>query len=195
MLTHSRLKGHLFILFWICVLRSVYAAPVPVSTFNSLSGSILFGEGLNFKVDFRNGGDALGYGPYVDLVVPVDTTNNRQALNINSATFLDTTISPTVFRGVASFLHPYAQDAAGNKQRFSNYFSADLDSIFNRTKNIRFSGRKRGVLHLSLAFLVLCCHPAHDQPPNLCIHGEKHLPLLSLNENSCWIYLWKPARR
>ena len=113
MLTHSRLKSHLFILFWICVLRSVYAAPIPVSTFNSLSGSIIFGDILNFKVDFHNGGDALGYGPFVDVVVPYDTTNSRQAVSINSAAFLDMTISPTVFRGVTSFTHPYAQDAAG----------------------------------------------------------------------------------
>jgi hypothetical protein len=113
MFTHARLKSRLFILFCLCVLRSVYAAPIPVSSFNSLSGSIIFGDSLNFKIDFRNGGDVLGYGPYVDVVVPFDTTNSRQAVNINSAAFLDMTISPVVFRGVANFAHPYAQDATG----------------------------------------------------------------------------------
>jgi hypothetical protein len=90
----------------------VFAAPIPASSFNSLSGSIIFGDSLNFNIDFRNGGDVLGYGPYVDVVVPFDTTNSR-AVNINSAAFLDIKISPVVFRGVTNFAHPYAQDAAG----------------------------------------------------------------------------------
>lgn len=93
------------------IIRMVLAAPVPQVSFVGVDSTPLVGESTSFTVRFNNVGTNVGYGPYVDLVLP-------QYLTLSSVTYAGTPITPegniTMPQSNPSCVtHPFARDNTG----------------------------------------------------------------------------------
>lgn len=90
----------------------VSAAAVPSVSFQNVQSSPFVGESLSFTVRFDNSGDAVGYGPYVDLIIP-------EHIAVTSMTHLGSSLSYTnagVFPvgDPSCITHPFARDVSGS---------------------------------------------------------------------------------
>jgi fimbrial isopeptide formation D2 family protein/uncharacterized repeat protein (TIGR01451 family) len=89
------------------------AAAQPSVTFNDVDQNPLVGESSSFNLQFDNIGDSVGFGPYIDLLVPAGIT-------LSSAQLLSTGL-PLVNVGTfpvgdpSCLVHPYALDSNGDK--------------------------------------------------------------------------------
>jgi fimbrial isopeptide formation D2 family protein/uncharacterized repeat protein (TIGR01451 family) len=88
------------------------AAPIPFISFQNVESSPFVGEDFNFTVRFDNTGDAVGYGPYIDIITP-------EHVSIQSMTHLGSSLN---FQQVGTFTsgvdpscltHPFARDSSG----------------------------------------------------------------------------------
>ncbi len=89
----------------------LFAAPIPLVSFQDTQSSPFVGEDFSFTVRFDNTGNSVGYGPYVDVIVPEHVT-------INSMTHLGTSLSYEsggVFPAgdPSCVTHPFARDNTG----------------------------------------------------------------------------------
>ncbi len=103
--------------------RPLSAAVPSVSL--SLPGSPFIGSDISFDVTFDNTGDTTGYGPFIDLVFPVNGadglagTDTPDGLSFTSATYLGTALTTTSLTfpddggGTGCVAHPYARDTSG----------------------------------------------------------------------------------
>lgn len=88
-----------------------HAAPVPQVTFSNVDAAPMIGESTSFQLTFQNTGDATGFGPYVDMVLPED-------FELNSVSMLGVNIAPQTLgpypAGITTcFDHPVARTIAG----------------------------------------------------------------------------------
>ena len=65
----------LVVLLAIALVRLVNAAPVPNVSFTEVDETPMIGEQTTFTLRFDNSGDQVGFGPYVDLMLPEDFSN------------------------------------------------------------------------------------------------------------------------
>ena len=93
-------------------------APLPVVTLPS-SFSALIGEEVGFDVSFVNGSSAPGFGPFVDLTMPLGA-DGYDGLTFDGATYLGVDVTSTVLHAAerpsdhkVCVTHPYAVDNAG----------------------------------------------------------------------------------
>jgi large repetitive protein len=92
----------------------VHAAPTPTPTASlAVPGTQFIGEPLRFTVAFDNTGDAPGYGPYVDLLIPTSgvdggVTVDPDSLDFTAATYLGIAVDSTKQTCVAgaTLVHP-----------------------------------------------------------------------------------------
>jgi uncharacterized repeat protein (TIGR01451 family)/fimbrial isopeptide formation D2 family protein len=84
--------------------------------------STLLGDTVNLNLVFTNAGNATGFGPYIDLLVPVKGADGKTSAPDDGivagsvkATYLGATLTPIVLTFDASghATHPLAKDAAG----------------------------------------------------------------------------------
>ncbi len=102
---------------------SAGAAPVPSVALDVPAESML-GEQVRFTLTFDNAGDAPGYGPWIDLVLPLNGadgaagTDTPDGLSFVSATHLGVPLATTVLAfpddggGLGCVDHPFAVDSA-----------------------------------------------------------------------------------
>lgn len=87
------------------------AAPIPLTSFQNVESSPFVGENFSFTVRFDNSGDAVGYGPYIDLVVPEHVTINSMTHLGSSLSYQSAGVFPA---GDPSCLtHPFARGVSG----------------------------------------------------------------------------------
>jgi uncharacterized repeat protein (TIGR01451 family)/fimbrial isopeptide formation D2 family protein len=88
---------------------------VPAVSFSGL-GDPFIGESTAFTVIFDNAGTAPGYGPYIDLILPVTGTDGDDGLSYSTATHLGVQLTPVVltFDAAGQATHPYAVDSSDN---------------------------------------------------------------------------------
>ena len=99
---------------------------VPAVTITSgLPDTVFIGEPVNFTVAFDNNGTSEGYGPFIDLIFPVNGADGAQNTNppLDGITYLNATylgvplnVTQLTFPGsggVSCVPHPYAVDATG----------------------------------------------------------------------------------
>ncbi|MEZ5594718.1 MAG: hypothetical protein R3F53_30210 [Gammaproteobacteria bacterium] len=102
------------------------AAPVPTAT-PTLPESAFIGEGFNFTVPFDNNGDQVGYGPFIDLILPANGADGSDPDDLDGCTFTDARyIGIPITReeftfpatdegfGIGNIAHPYAVDSSGD---------------------------------------------------------------------------------
>jgi len=119
-----RLKVSLYACFFVCLVGTVAAQPIPEATL-AVPTETLLGEDLaNFTVTFDNTGDAPGYGPFIDMVFPVNGMDGNagadtpDGVTFNSATFLGSPVDSTELffpddgGGLGCVDHPFAVDAS-----------------------------------------------------------------------------------
>ena len=72
-------------------------------------------QDVAYTLTFSNGGDASGYVPYVDLILPAGADGD-DGITFDSATFLGTAIDTTLltFDAAGEVVHPFAVDAMGD---------------------------------------------------------------------------------
>ncbi len=122
----NRLTHPLFALVLAATLTvavSAGAAPVPSVTLDVPTESML-GEEIRFALTFDNVGDAPGYGPWIDLVLPLNGadgaagTDIPDGLSFVEATYLSVPLDTSVLGfpddggGVGCVDHPFAVDSA-----------------------------------------------------------------------------------
>jgi uncharacterized repeat protein (TIGR01451 family)/fimbrial isopeptide formation D2 family protein len=92
-------------------------APVPTAILNA-PASPLLGTDIPLSVAFTNSGDATGYGPYVDVILPGIDGNDADPLTYNpgSATYLGAPVSEVIvpFNAAGQATHPFAEDTSAN---------------------------------------------------------------------------------
>lgn len=105
--------------------QSAYAVSDPTVSISS-SADALIGESYSFTVGFENTGADPGYGPFVDLIFPVNGadgaagTDTADGIDFLSASYLGNGISPDIQifpddgSGTGCVDHPFALDSAGN---------------------------------------------------------------------------------
>ena len=94
--------------------------PVPSVAFVNAPASALIGSTVSFDVKFWNTGDTTGYGPYIDLRLPLGVDGESDPLNPDgltfvSATYLGVPVTATELtaNGSGEVTHPYALTDAG----------------------------------------------------------------------------------
>jgi len=90
-------------------------APVATVALGMPTG-VLLRDDVTFSVTFENTGDAPGFGPFIDLVIPATAGLGANSISVSYA---GTTIVPSVRTFALSGLnpvvtHPYARDSSGN---------------------------------------------------------------------------------
>ena len=107
-----------FVLTLVLALSAIgLAAPEP--SVSSGSGSALLGDSTTVTVAFQNTGDATGYGPYIDFVLPADFGGASDAISFDGADYnadfplTKVEISYPGGTGSQTVLHPYERDNAG----------------------------------------------------------------------------------
>jgi len=98
----------------------------PDVQFQNSSQDVPIGEEFEFVVTFDNTGTDTGFGPFIDLVFPVNGadgaagTDTADGVDFISATYLGQTLNtieltfPDDGGGIGSIDHPFAADASGN---------------------------------------------------------------------------------
>jgi fimbrial isopeptide formation D2 family protein/uncharacterized repeat protein (TIGR01451 family) len=108
------------------------------------SGAITtpLGEDFNFNLTFRNTGDTVGYGPFVDLLFPTSGADGYDGISFGSASYLGTAVNSTVQTfadsggGFGSVEHPYLESAVNELQAIT------MDgSVTGGTFTISFGGQ------------------------------------------------------
>lgn len=99
-------------------ISTVFAIPIPIATLNAPS-SQLIGEATTFTVTFDNGGADIGYGPFVDLVLPSAGMDGADGVTFNDATYLGQVLNSTVLTFPASGCvnHPFVVDTNNIQQQ------------------------------------------------------------------------------
>ncbi len=88
-------------------------APVASTAFSGLPTTQLLGQNVSFSVTFSNTGDATGYGPFIDLVIPASQGLGTTTI---TATYQGTSVDTFVntFNGAGQTTHPLVRDNTGN---------------------------------------------------------------------------------
>ncbi len=109
-------------------LPAAEAKPLPAATAGltiSLPATAFIGSSLAFDATFDNTGSSTGYGPFIDLVFPVNGadgaagTDTPDGLSFVSATYLGASLTtviqtfPNDGGGLGCVDHPYARDTSG----------------------------------------------------------------------------------
>ncbi|TWU59988.1 Serine-aspartate repeat-containing protein D precursor [Rubripirellula tenax] len=109
-------------------LQSEYQSIFAVGPTATISGDqeVQIGENFNFTVTFDNAGSTTGYGPFVDLIFPVNGidglagTGTADGIDFVSASYLGHSLNvvelifPDDGGGTGTVDHPFAFDSAGN---------------------------------------------------------------------------------
>ena len=102
-----------------------FAAPEPTVSV-AVPADPFIGESIDIQLEFDNTGDAAGYGPYIDLVLPALGADNDPSspdgCTFTDASYLGLPVTRQVFTfpavdegvGIGNVAHPYAVDASGD---------------------------------------------------------------------------------
>ena len=88
----------------------------PVTTVSATGSNVLLGDQVTFNVSFANDSTQVGYGPYVDLLLPSTGKDGNDGVTFVSASYLGQPVTAFVvtFDANGNAVHPLAKDANGN---------------------------------------------------------------------------------
>ncbi|BAN26672.1 outer membrane adhesin like protein [Caballeronia insecticola] len=88
----------------------------PTVTLTTATQGVLLGNQFSFDVSFTNASSQVGYGPYVDLLIPATGRDGNDGVTFVSATYLGQTVTAfnITFDANGRAVHPLAKDASGN---------------------------------------------------------------------------------
>ncbi|MCB1813063.1 MAG: hypothetical protein KDK04_15285, partial [Candidatus Competibacteraceae bacterium] len=122
----QRILFILSVVFFYLFSAASLAAPVPTAT-PTLPESAFIGEDFSFTVPFDNTGDQVGYGPFIDLILPANGADGGDPDDLDGCTFTDASyIGIPITReeftfpatdegvGIGNIAHPYAVDSSGD---------------------------------------------------------------------------------
>ncbi len=94
--------------------------PIASATFAAAPSEVLIGENFTFTVNLQNTGDAPGYGPYVDVVLPQTGADGAGAATDDGVSFVGATYAgqavqatTLTFDASGHATHPYARTNTG----------------------------------------------------------------------------------
>ncbi len=76
-----RSKLFISIALLVVALHRIDGAPVPKVTLTDVPTEVLIGEDFKFKVTFQNVGNAIGFGPFIDVVLDAGGANLKKSCN------------------------------------------------------------------------------------------------------------------
>ena len=88
----------------------------PVTTVSATGSSVLLGDQVTFNVSLTNDSTQVGYGPYIDLLLPATGKDGNDGVTFVSASYLGQAVTAFVvtFDANGNAVHPLAKDANGN---------------------------------------------------------------------------------
>ncbi|SAL77829.1 hypothetical protein AWB74_05238 [Caballeronia arvi] len=88
----------------------------PTVTLSTARQDVLLGDQFTFNVSFTNTSSQVGYGPYVDLLMPATGRDGNDGVSFVSATYLGQAVTAfnVTFDANGNAVHPLAKDASGN---------------------------------------------------------------------------------
>lgn len=116
----NRVNIFIFVaLFSLVFLDACLGAAIPKGNISPTSITATPNQQFTFAVSFDNVGDAIAYGPFLDVLFPYDpSVSPFTGVNVNSATsYLGISIQPVIMTFTAltpCFYHPYLLNTTGN---------------------------------------------------------------------------------
>lgn len=92
--------------------KTLLAAPVPSVSFHDVQSAPFVGENFSFSLRFDNSGNAVGYGPYIDVVIPDHVTIQSMSYQGTSLSYQTTAVFPV--GDPSCVTHPFARDVSGS---------------------------------------------------------------------------------
>ncbi|CAG4916733.1 VCBS domain-containing protein [Paraburkholderia saeva] len=88
----------------------------PTTTISATGDNVLLGDQVTFDVSFSNTSSQVGYGPYIDLLMPATGKDGNDGVSFVSASYLGHAVTSFVvtFDANGNAVHPLAKDANGN---------------------------------------------------------------------------------
>ncbi|WP_061170149.1 VCBS domain-containing protein [Caballeronia hypogeia] len=88
----------------------------PTVTLTTATQNVLLGNQFSFDVSFTNTSTQVGYGPYVDLLMPSTGRDGNDGVTFVSASYLGQAVTAftITFDANGRAVHPLAKDASGN---------------------------------------------------------------------------------
>lgn len=107
-------------IFSLAVLDASFGAAIPKGIISPTSITAAPNQQFSFVVSFDNVGDAIAYGPFLDVLFPYEAGTPFTGVNVIAGTnYLGTPIQPVImsFTTLAQcYYHPYLLNSTGESQ-------------------------------------------------------------------------------